>query len=125
MDSSPAAIAALQQAAPGLDARLADLERHEFQINENAWDLILIIRYLQRDLFEPAKRGLRPGGLLIAVVHLFQPGHETSRFSLYPGELAAYFKDCEILHYREGKPQHNPCGRAVAEIVARRPGAPA
>ncbi len=120
VDRSAAAVAGLRRAAPTVDARVADLERHEFPIAGNAWDLILMSHYLQRDLFEPAKRGLRPGGVLIAIVHLFEPGHETSRFSLHPGELAAYFKDCEILHSREGKPEQDPHGRAVAEIVVRR-----
>ena len=99
----------------------ADLERHEFEIGESAWDLIVISHYLQRDLFEPARRGLRPGGVIIVIVHLFEPGHENSRFSLHPGELAAYFSDWEILHSREGKTLHDPSGRAVAEIAARKP----
>jgi len=99
----------------------ADLEAGEFTIEEGAWDLILMSHYLQRDLFEPVKRGLRPGGVAIVIVHLFEPGHETSRFSLHPGELGGYFAGWEILHAREGKPAHNLQGRAVAEIVARKP----
>jgi len=98
----------------------ADLEAGEFRIEEDAWDLILMSLYLQRDLFDPVKRGLRAGGLAIVIVHLFEPGHEASRFSLHPGELAAYFTGWEILHTREGKPIHSPQGRVVAEIVARK-----
>ncbi len=30
--------------------------------------------YLQRDLFEPVKRGVAPGGIVIAVVHITEPG---------------------------------------------------
>ena len=101
-------------------ALCADLEAGEFRIEEDAWDLILMSLYLQRDLFEPVKRGLRVGGLAVVIVHLYEPGHETSRFSLHPGELTGYFDGWEILHTREGKPIHNPQGRAVAEIVARK-----
>jgi SAM-dependent methyltransferase len=119
VDRSETAIGALLAASPGVDARIADLEAGAFAIEESTWDLILMSHYLQRGLFEPAKRGLRPGGLLIAILHLFEPGHEHSRFSLKPGELAACFTDCEILHSREGKPIRDPQGRAVAEIVAR------
>ena len=99
----------------------ADLEAGGFRIEEDAWDLILMSLYLQRDLFDPVKRGLRAGGLAIVIVHLFEPGHEASRFSLHAGELAEYFTGWEILHAREGKPIHSPQGRAVAEIVARKP----
>jgi len=118
VDRSEAAIRGLR----GLvDARIADLEAGEFAIGVDAWDLILMSHYLQRDLFEPVKLGLKSGGLAIVIVHLFEPGHESSRFSLHPGELANSFEDWEILYSREGKPVRNPQGRAVAEIVARKP----
>ena len=124
VDRSAELIARLKLASPAVDAPVADLERHEFSIRENEWDLILMSNYLQRDLFEPVKRGLCPGGIAIVTVHLFEPGHETSRFSLRPNELAGYFSDWVVLHSREGKPVHNSQGRAVAEIVARKPSLP-
>jgi tellurite methyltransferase len=114
VDRSPVAI-------PGVDTHAADLEKHEFQIVEAAWDLIVVSYYLQRDLFEPIKRGIAPGGIVLAIVHIFEPGHEQSRFSLHPGELATYFEGWEILHYYEGKPRDPDHKRAAAEIVATRP----
>ena len=78
--------------------------------------------YLQRDLFEPVKRGVKPGGVALVIVHMFEPGHEQSRFSVQPGELAKYFEGWEILHSYEGKPKDPEHKRAVAEIVARLPG---
>jgi len=111
-------VTAVDKAETSFGALRADLEAGEFSIEEGAWDLILMSHYLQRDLFEPVKRGLHPGGLAIVIVHLFEPGHETSRFSLSTGELAAYFAGWEVLHYREGP---SPRGRAVVEIVARKP----
>lgn len=101
----------------GVDVHTADLERHEFEIGEAAWDLIVMSYYLQTDLFPDILRGLRPGGVAIVIVHMFEPGHETSRFSLHPGELRERFRDCEILAYREGKPA--PSARAVAQIAIR------
>lgn len=112
-------VTAVDKSGAYIKALRADLEAGEYTIAEGAWDLILMSLYLQRDLFEPVKRGLRRGGLAIVIVHLYEPGHEASRFSLHPGELAGYFAGWEILHSREGKPLHNPEGRAVAEIVAR------
>jgi len=111
VDRSPVAI-------PAVDTRVADLEKHEFQIDEASWDLIVVSLYLQRDLFEPVKRGLKPGGIALVIVLLMEPGHEESRFSVQPGELAKYFEGWEILHYRESKSSDHH--RAVAEIVAKK-----
>ena len=120
VDSYPVALAALKEAAPSIDTHLADLEKHEFAIGEAAWDLIVMSYYLQRDLFEPAQRGLKPGGVAIVIVHMFEPGHESSRFSVHPGELREFFSDQTILEYYEGKPESDPSGRAIARIAARR-----
>jgi SAM-dependent methyltransferase len=107
---------------PGVDTHVADLEKHEFPILEAAWDLIVVSYYLQRDLFEPIKRGVKPGGIALAIVHMIEPGHEQSLFSLQPGELAKHFDGWEISHYYEGKSSDHH--RAVAEIVARKKGDP-
>lgn len=123
VDGSAAAIEAVRHRAPGVDARVADLEKHEFAIGEASWDLIAVCYYLQRDLFEPVKRGVKPGGVALVIVHMVEPGHEQSRFSVQPGELAKYFEGWQILHSYEGKPVDPEHKRAVAEIVARSPGA--
>ena len=120
VDGSPTAIETLQKRCPAVDARVADLEKHEFPIAESEWDLIVVCHYLQRDLFEPMKHGVKPGGIALAIVHMFEPGHERSRFSLQPGELAKYFQGWDILHSYEGKPRDPGHRRAVAEIVARK-----
>ncbi|MGH9524392.1 MAG: methyltransferase domain-containing protein [Terriglobales bacterium] len=95
---------------PGVETHVADLEKHGFTIAEANWDLTLVCYYLQRDLFEPVKLGLKAGGVALVIVHLGE-----SRFSVQPGELAKYFEGWEILHSFEGKTEHH---RAVAEIVA-------
>jgi SAM-dependent methyltransferase len=122
VDRSAQAIEAIRKQGRTVAAHVADLEKHEFPVGESAWDLIVMCYYLQLDLFEPVKRGLTPGGIALAIVHLIEPGHERSRFSLQPGELAKYFEDWEVLHYREGQASDPEHQRAVAEIVARRPG---
>jgi SAM-dependent methyltransferase len=107
VDGAPAAIDIVKRRAPAIDARIADLEMHEFAVEPNAWDLILMCRYLQRDLFEEVNEGVVPGGIVIATALMGQ-----SRFSVEPGELRSYFAGWEILHNSEG---------ALAEIAARRP----
>jgi len=121
VDGSRAAIDLITTRNPQIDARVADIEKHEYAIEPDSWDLITMCYYLQRDLFEPAKRGVVPGGIVLAIVHIPGPGEGLTRFRLAPKELAGYFRDFEILHSYEGPP-HDPAHRQwVAEIAARRP----
>ncbi|MBZ5591621.1 MAG: methyltransferase domain-containing protein [Acidobacteriia bacterium] len=124
VDGAPAAIEILRRRAAErgvtVDARVADLEKGEYSIEPSAWNLILLCYYLQRDLFEPAKRGVVQGGIVIAIVHITEPGEEPTYKRARPGELRSWFEGWEILHYREGKPDDPAHQRAVAEIVARR-----
>ncbi len=104
-----------------VNTRLADLEKFEYQIEPSSWNLVAICYYLQRDLFEPAKQGVVPGGILISIVHITEPGEEPTAHRLRPGELERYFQGWKILHLREGRPNDTGHQRFVAEIVARRP----
>jgi tellurite methyltransferase len=126
IDGAPDAIAILlhRAAQRGLtvDARVADLDEPRYSIAPESWDLIAICYYLQRNLFEPAKRGLVPGGIHIAIVHITEPGEEPTAHRLRPGELESYFHGWEILHRYEGQPNDAAHRRSVAEVVARRPG---
>ena len=128
VDGAPAAIEILRHRAAArgvqVDARVADLEKGEYRIEQSWWDLIVMSYYLQRDLFEPAERGLAPGGVLVAIVHITESGEEPTYKRLPPGELRVYFQGWEILHSYEGKPSDPAHRRAVAEIVARRPVTP-
>lgn len=103
---------------------VADLENRGFEIKENTYDLICDFYYLQRDLFEPMKRGIKPGGIIISTIHLFDEGEEHARFVLHDGELREYFSSFEILHYHETKLTDDDAGdhhRRTAEIICRRP----
>jgi tellurite methyltransferase len=125
VDGAPAAIEILRTRATDcglkINALVADLEKGGFEIELSQWDLVAMCYYLQRNLFEPAKRGVAPGGILISIVHMTEPGEEDSPHRLRPGQLKQYFAGWEILHRREGKANDSAHRRAVAEIVARRP----
>ncbi len=125
VDGAAAAIEILQTRASErtlkINAIVADLEKGEFQIEPPRWDLIAMCYYLQRNLFEPAKRGVAPRGILISIVHINEPGEADSPHRLRPGELEQYFAGWEILHRYEGRANDSVHRRAVAEIVARRP----
>ena len=125
VDGASAAIEILRSRAAGrgvtVDVRVADLEKGEYRIERSAWDLITICYFLQRDLFQPAKEALVPGGILLAIAHITEPGEQPTEHRLRPGELARYFEGWKILHLHEGKPNDAAHRRLVAEIVARRP----
>jgi SAM-dependent methyltransferase len=125
VDAASAAIEILQTRANErsleINAIVADLEKEEFEIEPSHWDFIAICYYLQRNLFEPAKRGIVPGGLLLCIVHITEPGEDESPFRLRPGGLEKHFDGWEILHYHEGKVDDAAHRRAVAEIAARKP----
>jgi tellurite methyltransferase len=126
VDRSPTAIDVLCQRAKekGLpvEALVADLELLQYPIRPAHWDLIVISYYLQQNLLEPAKAGSKPGGLVLAIVHITAPGEEPTKTRLGTGELANYFAGWEIVHSYEGEPHDPTHRRSVAEIVARRPG---
>jgi SAM-dependent methyltransferase len=125
LDGAPTAIEILRGRAEerglNVEAVIADLEKDEFEIEPSRWDLVLKCYYLQRNLFEPSKRGVAPGGILISIVHMNEPGESDGPFRLRPGQLEKYFAGWQILHLREGKADDPAHRRAVAEIVARRP----
>jgi SAM-dependent methyltransferase len=124
VDSSAAAIGLLRTHSAGLtiDARLADLERGEFAIAPNAYQLICDFHYLQRDLFPQIREGVHPGGIFAGAIHLFQEGcSETPcnpAFLLQPGELRSLFDGWKVLYYSEGG-EAGPARRS-ARIIARR-----
>src|SRR5215216_4902221 len=57
-----------------IDFRVADLEKGEFQIEENAYDLICDFYYLERALFAEMKNGVKSGGILISTIHIYGEG---------------------------------------------------
>ncbi|MFN0084650.1 MAG: methyltransferase domain-containing protein [Blastocatellia bacterium] len=127
VDSSGVAIEILQRQALvrglSIDSRMADLERDEFAIEPERYDLIVVAHYLQRDLFPAIKSGVAEGGVVIAVIAMVDDDPEVKpmnpAFLLNPGELHAEFKDWELLRYFEGRPTGQLRQRAKAEIVAR------
>ena len=107
-----------------VDWRVADLERHEFEIEPQAYDLIDLFYYLQRDLFPSIRAGLRPGGRIVAGIQMVDESPDIKpmnpAFLLQPGELRAEFQGWEILHDYEGPPSEEGHRRRTAEIVARK-----
>ena len=125
VDGAGAAIEILEERAReesvNIKTVVADLRKGEYAIEPFDWDLVIICYYLQCDLIEPAKQGVRPGGVLLIIVHTTEGDEQPTEARLRPGELALYFTGWEILHSYEGKPNDPAHRRSIAEIVARRP----
>jgi tellurite methyltransferase len=129
VDSSRVALDILQQRAletgVAVNIVLADLERHEFAIEPESYDLIVVCNYLQRDLSPVIRAGVRIGGAVIAIIAMVDSDPNVRpmnpAYLLNPGELRAQFEGWELIHDFEGKPAGDTRRRATAEIIARRP----
>lgn len=119
VDGAPTALEILRHRAAGLriETQIANFEDPRFTIEPAHYDLVAMCYYFQRNLIEQGKRGVAPGGVMIAIALLIEPGKEHSTFRLQPGELRGYFADWKVLHYREGT---DAWEHKVAELVARR-----
>jgi tellurite methyltransferase len=86
-----------------------------------AFELILVTRYLQRNLMPAIKEAVAPGGCVIYETFTVNQralgkGPTSPHHLLEPGELDHYFEDFEILCSEE-----LVAAEAVARLVARRP----
>ncbi len=124
VDGAAAAIETLRARAAeqglAINAKVADLQTG-YRIDEASWDLIVIAYYPQQDLLEAAKQGVKPGGVLLTIVHTTEGEEEPNESRLRPGELKRNFAGWEIEHEYEGTPHDSAHKRRVAEIVARKP----
>ena len=110
-----------------VDARVADLELGGFKIEQDAYDLVCVFYYLQRDIFAAIREGIKEGGTCAAAIHMVDESPDVKpmnpNFLLQHGELREVFLDWEILHYHETAACDKDPGehrRRTAEIVARK-----
>jgi tellurite methyltransferase len=129
VDSSRVAIEILQQrageAGVTVDSLVADLELGEFKIEPDAYDLVCVFYYLQRDLFPEIRAGVKNGGMVVAAIHL-NDGKPEARprnpaFLLEPGELRRLFCDWEIDYYQEGASDEEGHHHDTAFLICRKP----
>jgi len=108
-----------------VETHVADLERDEFKIEKESYDLISVFYYLQRDLFPKLSGGLRSGGIFVAAIHMVDESAGVKPmnpdFLLKPGELQSFFRSWTIEHYHETADHDADAGehrRRSAEIIA-------
>jgi SAM-dependent methyltransferase len=122
VDCSEVALRLIREQGSKIETVLADLEAGEFAIEPDAWDLICVTLYLQRDLFSSIRVGLKQGGYVAAAFPLRDEREGVKPMNhdylLEPGELASLFEGFEFIHYAETNPE--PPRRRMAELFARR-----
>jgi SAM-dependent methyltransferase len=83
-----------------------EVDLDNYQLEENRYDLIVCVNYLNRDLFPQIYKALKKDGLFIFETFIYHKENTKSPsnkdFLLKEGELKATFqKQYEILHLRE------------------------
>ena len=118
LDAVRDASMAIAQAGGHLRGWCADLTQHPLPVAR--FDVIVVARFLQRDLFASLKAALRPGGTLLyetftTAQRALGRGPTSPDHLLAPGELARAFGSLEQLFYEEvSEPD------AIARLAARR-----
>jgi SAM-dependent methyltransferase len=97
----------------------ADLTMHP--LPTAAFDLVVVTRYLQRDLFPSLRAAVRPGGCIVYETFTVRQralgvGPTSPEYLLEPGELRGLFDGWDVVFSEEVESPE-----AVARIVARKP----
>jgi tellurite methyltransferase len=118
LDAVRDAVASANAAGATIHAWCADLTRHP--LPQARFDVVVVVRYLQRDLFQALQAAVVPGGVVLyetftTAQRALGTGPTSPDHLLEPGELAGRFDLCDVLFYGEVvEPE------AVARIAARR-----
>ena len=108
----------------GLSVTWVASKVEEFVIDEGAYDLITVIRFVDHDLWPRLIAGTRPGGCILIEHHVKTDAEVVGppdEFRLDSGELESAFQACDILHLDETiEPADRGVGMyAMARVVAR------
>ena len=112
------AVAAAAAEGAVVNGWCADLTQHPLPAER--FDLVVVSRYLQRDLFDALRAACAPGGVVLyetftTAQRAFGTGLRSPDHLLEPGELRERFRGFDELFYEE-----TASPEAVARIAARR-----
>jgi SAM-dependent methyltransferase len=118
LDAVHDAARAARAAGTPIAAWCADLT--EYPLPAARFDLVVVTRYLQRDLFPAIRNAVVPGGIVVYETFTIRQralgvGPTSPDHLLRDGELRGYFEDFDIVFYEE-----TSTPEAVARLVARR-----
>jgi SAM-dependent methyltransferase len=97
-------VRAARDAGTSILAWCADLTSYPLPVA--SFDLVLVTRYLQRDLFPAIRRAVKPGGVVLYETFTVRQralgtGPTSPDHLLREGELRQYFEDFEIVFYEK------------------------
>ena len=106
-----------KQNGVNIETRVVDLENH--QLEKNAYDVILLMYYMQRDLWPQINDALKPGGM--AIIETYNVDHlKHQKFNpkwlLKSNELLDAFKDMKIIRYQAYEDNH----QAYSSIIVQK-----
>jgi tellurite methyltransferase len=118
LDAVRDAVASAKADGVAIHAWCADLTQHP--LPEARFDVVVVTRYLQRDLFPALQAAAVPGGVVLyetftTAQRALGTGPTSPNHLLEPGELAGRFDTFDLLFYEEVV-----APEAVARIAARR-----
>jgi tellurite methyltransferase len=118
-DACVEAVTAAASTGARIHAWCADLTAIPLPVDR--FDLIVVSRYLQRDLFPALRASVVPSGVVLyetftTAQRAFGTGPQSPDHLLEPGELRKRFEGFDILFYEE-----TTASEGVARIAARRP----
>ncbi len=125
IDTSEVAIALASERAEeaAVDLRLVHSDLTAEMLPDGPWDVVLIVHYMQRNLFQPAIERLAVNGLIAFSVATVRNLERRERpplpYLLDEGEAPSLADGLQILHYAEGWSTED---RHEARVVARRRG---
>ncbi|WP_282012031.1 class I SAM-dependent methyltransferase [Nitrospina watsonii] len=101
-----------------IETQVVDLEKAE--LPKNTYDVILMMYYMQRDLFPQIRDALKPGGM--AVIETYNVDYLKYRdfrreWTLDTNELLDVFKDFKIIRYQA----YDDGEEAYSSIIAQKP----
>ena len=121
VDVSRTALTTARAEAARRDLRAVNYFQHDMDdagLEPETYDLIVVFRFLNRNLFPQIRAAMRPRGRILYQTfntrYLNDRPEMNPEYLLVPGELTGYFGDWRILHASE--PAH------ISQIVAIKPG---
>ncbi|MGQ7845980.1 class I SAM-dependent methyltransferase [Granulosicoccus sp. 3-233] len=115
-DISERVIEQIRQRRPAIIAQCEARDVSAQPPAAESFDIIVVARFLDRDLCPAIARALKPGGVLF--YQTFTHGLSNPDYLLESNELLDLFDTLSILEYHE--PEPDASGKAEAQLVARR-----
>ncbi|WP_339861285.1 class I SAM-dependent methyltransferase [Thalassospira alkalitolerans] len=101
-----------------------DLECGVWPFKDKAFDLIVVVNYLHRPLFDDLRQAVKPGGTIL--YETFMTGNEkfgrprSPDFLLQADELARVFSDWDINTFQQGEVSNGKIPVAVKQFISAR-----